>query len=188
MPRRQPDGPGGHPVTTQRFIGRLPKPLIHRSNQGRCILQQAQRLQVKLEILRPGRSHADGVHPRILETEQVVEDDGMQRCTQLQQPLGWRVQMAALVSGTDDEHPHVLTAGRIQRGAVVLADVIPVQIHVIEGTGVAGLCDQGCGAMGGEAHVTNAALRLPAAHHLHAAPGLKGLLKMLRQVDAVDGQ
>ena len=42
--------------------------------------------------------------------------------------------------------------------------------------------------MGGETHVTNTALRLPAAHHLHAAPGLKGLLKMLRQVDAVDGQ
>ena len=148
MPRRQPDGPGGHPVTTQCFIGRLPKPLIHWSNQGRCLRQQVQRLQVKLEILRPGRSHADGVHPRILETEQVVEDDGMQRCTQLDQSLRWRMEMTALVGGTDDEHPHVLSLRFVKSRVVVLSDVVPVQVDVIKRSRRTARRDQIRGAMG----------------------------------------
>ena len=97
--------------------------------------------------IRPGRAapDADGVHPRITQAEQIVEDDRMQRIAQLQQTLRGRVQMAALVRGTDDEHPHVLLAGGIQRRAVVLADEIPVHVHVVEGAAVAAGGDQSVG-------------------------------------------
>ena len=93
---------------------------------------------MKIKISRARCTHADGVNPRVPQTEQVVEDDRMQRITQLKQPLGWGVQMSPLIGGADDEHPHVLIPGCIQGRTVVLPDVIPVQIDVIEGTAVAG--------------------------------------------------
>jgi len=98
------------------------------------------------------------------------------------------VQMAALVRGTDDEHPHVLIAGGIQGGTVVLADEIPVQVDVVEGTAVAAGGDQVRGAMGGEAHMTDPPFGLPAPNDVHAATGPQGLLKVLRQIDAMDCQ
>ena len=55
--------------------------------------------------------------------------------------------MAALIGGADDEHPHVLATGRIEGGTVVLTDVVPVKVDVIERPAVAGGCDQINGAM-----------------------------------------
>ena len=98
------------------------------------------------------------------------------------------MQVTAFVGGTDDEHPHVLPLRSIQGRRVVLADVIPVDVHVVEGTAVAAGDDHVCRTVGGEAHMADASIGLPATHHLHASAGTKGLLQMLRQVDAVNGQ
>ena len=96
--------------------------------------------------------------------------------------------MAALVGGTDDEHPHVLLSGCIQRRGVVLADVIPMDVHVVERSAVAAGDNHIRRPMGGEPHMTDASIDLPSTDHVHAAPGTQGLLQMLRQVDAVNGQ
>ena len=97
---------------------------------------------MQIKILRARGSHADGVDPWILETEQIVEHDRVQRGAKLKQTLGRAVQMPTFICGADDEHAHVLCTGCIERRVVVLTDEIPVQIHIVEGTAVAAGCDQ----------------------------------------------
>ena len=47
--------------------------------------------------------------------------------------------MPPFIGGADQKHPHVPIAGRRQGGVVVLADVIPVEVDVIEGIAGDGL-------------------------------------------------
>ena len=161
---------------------------MHRLDQRIGIHQPSNGLEMQIQIRRSSRPDADGVHPGVTQTEEIVEDDGMQRITQLQQTLRGCVEMAALVGGTDDEHPHVLLSGCIQRRGVVLADVIPMDVHVVERSAVAAGDNHIRRPMGGEPHMTDASIDLPSTDHVHAAPGTQGLLQMLRQVDAVNGQ
>ena len=56
--------------------------------------------------------------------------------------------MAPFVSRANDENAHVLAAGRIQSRVIVLTDVIPMQIEVVESTGVARIHNQLGGSMG----------------------------------------
>ena len=133
-------------------------------------------------------TNADGVNPGMAQAEQVVEDDRVQRCAELQQTLGGAVEVPTLVGGTDHEDPHVMGLGRRNSRAVVLANEIPVEIDVVEGIAGDGLFDQGEGAVGGEADAAHAPIPLPAPRHLHATPRFEGGLQMLGKVDAVDRQ
>ena len=96
--------------------------------------------------------------------------------------------MPPLVRRADDEHTHVLPAGRIKSWAVGLVDVVPVQVHVIKGTRFDCSCDQIRGAMGGETNVANAASLLPPSNHIHATARAQSLINVARQVDAMDRQ
>ena len=73
----------------------------------------------------------------VLKTEQIVEHNRVERRTKVEQFLGWAVEVPAFVCGTNDENPHVLATGRVQSGAIVLTDVIPMHIEVVESTGIA---------------------------------------------------
>ena len=161
---------------------------MHRLDQSIGLVQPINGLEVQIQIRRASRTNADGVHPGVTQTEEIVEDNGMQWVTQLQQTLRGGVEMAALVGGTDDEHPHVLLLSSIQRRRVVLADVIPMDIHVVERSAVAAGDNHIRRPVGGEPHMTDASIGLPSTDHVHAAPGTQGLLQMLGQVDAVNGQ
>ena len=98
------------------------------------------------------------------------------------------MQVAAFIGGADHEHAHVLGDRRVDGRAIVLTDEIPMEVHIIKRAAVDCFLDQRQRAMGGEAHRTHAALRLPAPHHLQTAIGPQRLLEMLRQVEAMDGQ
>ena len=47
--------------------------------------------------------------------------------------------MAALIGGTNQKHPHIPLSRSRQSRAVVLTDVIPMQVDVIEGIAGDGL-------------------------------------------------
>ncbi len=173
------------PRACRRALSRL---LQDGRQQGAGLIEQGHRLEVQGQILRPGRPHADRVDPRGREAEEIVDHDRVERGTELPQPLRRAVEMAALVGGADHEHPHVVGPGRLDGGQVVLADVVPVQVDVVEAVAGDRLQDQGQGGVGGEAHVADAALGLPAPGHLQAASRPQGLLEVLRQVEAVDGE
>ncbi len=98
------------------------------------------------------------------------------------------MQVATFIGGADHEHAHVLGDRRLNRREIVLADEIPMEVHIIKGAAVDRFLDQRQRSMGGEAHRTHAALRLPAPHHLQTAPRPQRLLEMLRQVEAMDGE
>jgi hypothetical protein len=63
-----------------------------------------------------------------------------------------------------------------------------MQIQVIEAIAGDRFEDQRQGGVSGEAHRADAPFRLPAPCHLQASARPQGLLEMLRQVDAMDGQ
>ena len=88
------------------------------------------------------------MHAFILQTEQIVKHNRVERCTKVEQFLRWAVEMAPFVSRANDENAHVLAAGRVQGRGIVLTDVIPMQIEVVESTGVARIHNQLGGSMG----------------------------------------
>ena len=96
------------------------------------------------------------------------------------------MQMAALVGGADHKHAHVVGLGQLDGRPVVLTDEIPVEIDVVKGVAGDRLADQGQESMGGEAHMADAALGLPAPQHLTATAGPQALLEMLWLIEAVE--
>ena len=98
------------------------------------------------------------------------------------------MQMTTLVGGADHKHTHVMGQGPINRGTVVLANEVPMQVDEIELIGGDGRFDQRQGAMGRKAHMANAAFCLPTANHLQASARAEGLVEVLLEVDAVNRQ
>ena len=178
--------PAGEPGFAQALKAGPLQALQHRRQELGGLAQQAHRLQVQVEVAGPRRTNADRVHPRPAQAEQVVDDDRMPGGAELEQALGGVVQVAALVGGTDQEHAHVVAVGSGNRGGVVLADQVPVQVDVIEAVAFNRLQDQGQGPVGGKAHRADPSLVLPAPGHLQAAAGPQGLVQVLGLVDAVD--
>ena len=96
--------------------------------------------------------------------------------------------MPTLVRRADDEHPHVMAMGCRNRRFIVLTDEIPVQVHVVETVRLDRVDNQLGLAMGGEPHMADAPLRLPAADHIQTSTGSNGLLEMVMTVDAMNRQ
>ena len=98
------------------------------------------------------------------------------------------MQVPPFVSGADDEHTHVLTTCCCDCRFVVLTNEIPVQIHIIEHTRFNCSDDQRRLPMGGEAHMADPALGLPATHHIQTPSRTDGLVEMGMEIDAVNRQ
>ena len=56
----------------------------------------------------------------------------MQRLAELDESVGRLVEHAAFVGGADDEHAHVARGRGLDGGPVLLVDVVPVQVDVVE--------------------------------------------------------
>ena len=125
LPARQPVGAEG------LQLGPL-QPRLDRGQQLGGPIQRPHRLQVKRQIGRPGGPHADRVDGGEGEAEQIVEHDRMQGGAELGQPLGRTMQMPPLIGGADYKYAHVVAGGGGQGRPIVLTDVIPVQIHIVE--------------------------------------------------------
>ena len=164
------------------------QPLQDRRQQLSGPREQGHGLQVEVQIFGAGCSDADRVNAGGAEAEEIVEHDRVERRAQLAQPLRGRVEVATLVGGADHEHAHVVGGGGLDGGLVLLLDVIPVQVEIIEAVGVDRLQDHGQRRMGGEADRTDAALLPPALSHRQAAVGPQGLLEQLGGVHSVDGE
>ena len=91
----------------------------------------------------------------ISQTEQIIENDGVERGGQFDQPLRRRVQVPTFVCGTDDEHSHVVLMRSGNRRLVVLPDEIPVQVHVIEGVSLNRFHNHISVPMGGKTDMTD---------------------------------
>ena len=85
LPGRQTPLPAGQPGFAQHLAAHLLQPGHDRGHQLRCLGEQLHRLQMQLQILRPRRTHADGVNARSAEAKEIVEHDRMQRRAQLTQ-------------------------------------------------------------------------------------------------------
>ena len=132
--------------------------LLNRLDQNSSVRQKIECLQMKIQILRPRCSNADRMHPGIPEAEQIVEHDRMKRSAELKKLGGGTVQVPSLVRRADDEDTHVLTLSSVKSGIIVLADVIPVNIEIVEGPGVTGSDDQFRWAMGRKTHMSHATI------------------------------
>ena len=126
------------------------------AHQSLSVIQSTDSLEMQVQIFRAGRTHAEGVNTGIAQTEQIVEDDGMERIGQLNQPLRRCVQMATFVCGADDEHAHVVAMRSGNRRLIVLTDEIPVQVHVIERIGLNRFNNHIGVPMGGKADMADA--------------------------------
>ena len=188
LPGGQALVPGGQPGSPEGVHAGPLQPLQDRWQHRGGLLQEGNGLHVELQIPGAGGPHAEGVHRRVAEAEEIIHHDRMMRHAELDQPRRGGVEMAALVGGADQKHPHVMGAGGLQGRAVVLPDVIPVKIDV--GKGVAGdrLQNHRQGGMGGTTHMADASLGLPVPQHLQRPPGPERDLKQLGRVDPMEGE
>ena len=69
----------------------LMQAMLDRRDQRIRLVEQSHRIKVENQIIRTGSPDADRVHPRIPQTEEIVEHDRMQGLTQLQHPRRWAV-------------------------------------------------------------------------------------------------
>ena len=94
--------------------------------------RRARALGGQIEIAGTCGADAQCMDLGVGKAKQDVEDQRVQRLTKLHQSGGRLVEHAPLVRWADDEHAHVRTGGGFDGGPVLLEDVIPVQVDVVE--------------------------------------------------------
>ncbi len=72
------------------------------------------------------------VYLRMAKAKQIVEHHWTEWLAQLYESLRWTVQIAAFVRRADDEDAHIALSSGFNRSPVVLKDVVPVNIHIVE--------------------------------------------------------
>ncbi len=115
---------------------------------------------VKIRGLRCAQTQR--MHLRMAKAKQIVEHHWTEWLAQLYESLRWTVQIAAFVRRADDEDAHIALSSGFNRSPVVLKDVVPVNIHIVEQVAFNGVDNHLGRTMGREANMTNFALCLSA--------------------------
>jgi hypothetical protein len=91
---------------------------------------------VLIEITGTRGAEAESVNLGPAEAIEVVEDHWAQRRAEIDQLLRRAIELPAFVVGADDENAHVELGGGFNGGPVEVIDEIPVDVEVVESSGL----------------------------------------------------
>ena len=124
-----------------------------------------------IEVGRTGGPDGKGVDVRVLKAEKRVElhrGKGRRGLGKLCRGL---IEHSALVIRADNKNPHVVLLCSGKGGGVLLKDVVPVKIHIIEATALAQLLNQFGRSVSREANPATKTLLLELTGSIQAPPG-----------------
>ena len=117
-----------------------------------------------------GGSDGEGMDLRPAQAKEGVEGHGTEGLGQASEEFRRLVEHAALVVRADDKHPHVILLGGPQRPVMVLENVVPVQIDIIEPVSGDEFLHQIGGAVGGKTNPSAQAFFLKPSGQVQTAP------------------
>ena len=130
----------------------------------------------------------EGVDPGVAQAKKRVEGHRAERGGQIRENFRWFVEHASLVIGTDDENPHVVPVSGLKGAVVLLKDVVPMEIHIIEKSAGNQFLHQIRGSMGRKSNPPTKSLFLPFSRPLQATTRTKGPIQGLPVIDPVQGK
>ncbi len=130
----------------------------------------------------------EGVDLVAREAEQVVEGHRREGGAEPAELVRRGVEVAALVVRADDQHAEVPPRRGLDGRPRVGLNEVPVEVHVVELTGLDRTDDDRHRAVGGEAHKPAAPVALKAAGAVQHAAAAQRTLEEVFVVDAVDGE
>ena len=135
-----------------------------------CLIELGKRAYVFIEVGRAGGSDGKGVDVRVLKAEKRVElhrGKGRRSLGKFRRGL---IEHSALVIRADNKNPHIVLLCSGKGGGVLLKDVVPVEIHVIEATALAQLLNQFGRSVSREANPSTKTLLLELTGSIQATP------------------
>ena len=153
------------------FIPEVLKSVFNGGQKRSCLIELGKRAYVFIEVSRAGGSDGKGVDVRVLKAEKRVELHRGKGGCGLGKFCRGLIEHSALVIRADNKNSHVVLLCSSKGGGVLLKDVVPVKIHIIEATALAQLLNQVGRSMSREANPSTKTLLLELTSSIQATPG-----------------